>query len=191
MEIRTTLAADDLREIIARVSSEAYGGNLAGTVDRLRGCRRPGAAAYRVKLAVRTSRGPGARRSGSGRRGSWACWHAFRDVLALTYVMDPGAHVVTALARYGDAAGFCDRFPSTGDRNIGSMVDWCALADACECEADDGRDDVARGLPDYADALDDVVRGIRTRPEVLVRLAQAALDAGPGAVGARAARHGR
>lgn len=194
MEIRTTVDAQGMREIITRVSVEAYGGNIVGTVDDVRRAR-DGRNVLRVKIAARDSRGIGARRSGSGRRGPWACWHVFRDVLATLYIVDASATALTALTRYDGAHDFSDRFESTAAHNIGSMVAWRCLADACECESGEinGRDHALQEL-DYAHALDRVIWRQITRGEALAHLATVALSLAsdpPAAVGARAARHGR
>ena len=71
---------EQFERIVAKVSSERYGGNV-GTVD----LRPVSGKSCRGRVNVQSSSGLGARRSWSGRRGPWACWHVFRDVIAETF----------------------------------------------------------------------------------------------------------
>lgn len=108
--------------IVAKVSCQSYDGNLIV---------HPNAASLR--LSVRSSRGPGARRSHSGRRMAAACWHAHRDVLAELFNQVPDATVRTALATYRGRDGFLDWFELTGATNIGSIAEPMRMDEACDC----------------------------------------------------------
>jgi len=172
MQLTTTLSRDAVRNIVDSVAIKTYGGNIAAEVEHV-GTRSRGARAgqhvYRVKLTARDSKGEGARRSWSGRRGPWTCWHAFRDVMAAWLLADPTAHIRTGVAVYDGARGFLSEFPATGDRNIGSMVQPVCMVDACDCEReagdrtvspdrdDDGRD-IRDGERDYVAELEHATR---------------------------------
>jgi len=88
-------------------------------------------------LRVADSHGVGARWSASGRHGPWACWHAFRDVIALTYIRwgSAGSGITwwTGMARYLGWNNFWMTFPATGDRNIGSVFSPTTMPECCEC----------------------------------------------------------
>jgi hypothetical protein len=109
--------------IVAKVSAELYEGNIIV---------HPNAASLR--LSVASSRGPGARRSHSGRRMAAACWHAHRDVLRELFEQYPDATVRTALATYKGKGGFEDWFEMTGATNIGSIAEPLRMDEACDCK---------------------------------------------------------
>ena len=155
MLITTKLSSDDIRAIVDTVSDGAYAGNLDITRDGIRTeTRRDGRYSHRVALTTRDSSQPGARHSWSGRRSRATCWHAFRDVFAVVMSQDPAAVIRTGMATYNGAAGFLETFPATGEANVGSRIQPAILADLCECEADGGRDDISRELPDYVARLE-------------------------------------
>jgi hypothetical protein len=109
----------------------AYSGNQNVHPDaRQQGQRVPTVSG---RLYVHSSKAPGARTSASGRRMPAACWHAFRDVYRDLFANHPDVVVTTALARYTND-NFEDTFPETGDRNVGSMVNWVTMPDLCDCE---------------------------------------------------------
>lgn len=89
------------------------------------------------RLWVRSSRGPGARRSWSGRRMPAACWHAYRDVLGELFELYPHATVRTTLAVYRGKDGFHAAYPATAYHNVGSMMQPAFMPELCEC-ADSG-----------------------------------------------------
>ena len=117
---------DTLNAAIERASA-LYGGNLTAEVEHKAGNR------YRVKIGARDSRGDGARRSASGRRGPWACWHAFRDVVRAIMAVDKDTRVTTSLARYVGSDGFEDTYPATAYTNVGSMIYPATMPDLCDC----------------------------------------------------------
>lgn len=124
------LTPHDLYAAVQKVSDEQYAGNLTFK-------RHPSRSGnfYNFTLTVLDSSKPGARRSPSGRRIAAACWHAHRDVLRLIFERFKDAKFVSAVETYDGHAEFHRNFEETGDRNIGSQMEPCAHADACECEA--------------------------------------------------------
>lgn len=87
---------------------------------------------WRSRIIVADSRGPGARRSASGRRGPYACWHAFRDVFAEVFHVYPDAKISTSMATY-TAGNWEDTYPATGTRNVGSMMEPRTMPQLCDC----------------------------------------------------------
>ena len=85
------------------------------------------------RLDVLSSRDPGARRSWNGRRTKAACWHAFRDVIAELFVINPDAVVTTSMARY-TSDNWEETYPPTGNVNVGSMVAPAYMPELCDCE---------------------------------------------------------
>jgi hypothetical protein len=109
-------------------ATETYAGNLRVHAD----AHVVSANRLTARLDVRDSRGPGARRSWSGRRGPYACWHAYRDVLTELFRINPDAVVRTSQATYRGALGFETTFPATGRRNVGSQVYPQTMPDMCD-----------------------------------------------------------
>jgi hypothetical protein len=123
----TGLSLEDFEWVTSLVNRH-YGDNLVvhrDGHDTKRGCT--------ARLAVNDSRGRGARRAASGRRGPYACWHAYRDVLKALFLLYPHATVSTGLARYRHQEGFRELYPRTASMNIGSMVQPRYMPDLCEC----------------------------------------------------------
>jgi len=120
------MSLGELRQYAVTVSAASYGGNLivAPGAEAME-ARKNGTRRCRARLAVADSHGPGSRTSWSGRHGPWACWHAYRDVLAEAFTLFPGA-VVTAghmwRVTYRGLDGFNERYPQTGRKNIGPPV---------------------------------------------------------------------
>jgi hypothetical protein len=127
MEIRGASLAD-FEAAVVKVSYE-YGGNLTVHRDSYQRGR-----LVRARVAVVSSREPGARRSWSGRRIPAACWHAYRDVLAALFEQRPRATVRTALAVYRGREGFEQRYPDTAYQNIGSQMFPAYMPQLCDCE---------------------------------------------------------
>lgn len=126
--------------IVHAVGSERYGDNLAcdwepyGHEPSVT-VMRTGAPRWRARMLARSSRGLGARRSASGRRGTAACWHAFRDVFRDVFTLHPDAVISTSLARYTGAT-FEALYPATGEVNVGSQMYPAYMPRLCECEGE-------------------------------------------------------
>lgn len=126
--------------IVRYVSAERYEDNLRITeLDRLPLKRN---VRIKARLGVLDGKGPqdscapGARRSWSGRRGPWACWHAVRDVLNVMFEQYPDAVVTSGIhwrVKYEGLDGFREVYPGTAFVNIGSQVSWVTMPDLCEC----------------------------------------------------------
>lgn len=133
MQIRSKhLNHDQICAIVDRVGRESYAGNIAPHVDN-----RPmtyAGTGYTGRIVALDSRGPGARRSSSGRRMTAACWHAFRDTFRAILVADPDAVIVTAMARYDGRDGFERTYPATGSRNVGSQASSAYMPELCDCD---------------------------------------------------------
>ena len=84
-------------------------------------------------LRVKSSRGPGARVSHSGRRITAACWHAHRDVMVEIFNLAPDAVIKSSFATYKGKEGFYRDYPATGMKNIGSMMQPLTFCSACGC----------------------------------------------------------
>ena len=137
------MTPDQLRTIVDLVSMVRYGGNIRvdweGSTPRL--LNRAGTR-FRGRIMARSSHGPGARRSWSGRRLTAACWHVFRDVIRAALAEYPDAVFTTSLARY-TAANFEATYPATGSRNIGSVMQPVTMPELC----DHGDDAAWTGAP--------------------------------------------
>lgn len=124
------MSADSISCVVRAVSDTHYGGNLRFKREPEKDGR-----AVSFTLTVDRSDGPGARRSATGRRMSVACWHAHRDVLRAIFGVCPEARVKSAKADYRGVKDYENKFDSTGDINIGSIVNPMALRHGCECGA--------------------------------------------------------
>lgn len=122
----------DVQRIIAEVSRNRYAGNVTSNSDAR--ALLSGGRGFRGRLQVRDSRGEGARTSASGRHGRYACWHAYRDVLAAIFAEYPDAKVRTRMARYDGREGFEANYPATGRVNIGSRVAPARMPQLCQCQ---------------------------------------------------------
>lgn len=131
MNISTDLSHDELSAIMTRVSDDHYGGYLTFELEDLHGVRRN---RFRFKMGA-TSGKPGSRNSASGRRGPWACWDSFRDVLAGIYIADPNALIRTGMATYKGAQDFLDKYLDTAKRNVGSRWAPVSFNDLCNCDS--------------------------------------------------------
>lgn len=139
MYLVTSLSAADVRNIVTALALDVYADADAITVELdhvatiTRGAN-AGRHRYRVKLGALDSHSPAARRSWSGRRGPWLCWHGFRDAFAAWLLADPRAIISTGLETYRGARGFLDLFPATGAQNVGSVMQPATLTELCDCE---------------------------------------------------------
>lgn len=124
------MCVTDLRFIVERISTNKYSDNLICDAGDLGTKRVPGT---NFTLAVRSSFGPGARRSGSGRRMPKACWHAHRDVMVDIFTLAPDARLTSALADYRGLEDFLAAFPHTAHTNVGSQMQPAEIGSLCEC----------------------------------------------------------
>lgn len=85
-------------------------------------------------LKVYDSRGKGARRSGSGRRGPWACWHAHWHVLRELFKHRPGMKVRTAFYSVDGYHDWEDAAERSANINAGSPMRPVSFVDLCECD---------------------------------------------------------
>lgn len=133
------VSRETLDAAVAR-ANETYGGNVKvhGDTHTHNG---PRSTTTVGRLSVSDSRGPGARRTWSGRRGPYVCWHAYRDVLRAIFALEPSAVIVTTMARYEGSEGFERTYPATADKNIGSMVRPAYMVEMCECSDEIRGDD--------------------------------------------------
>lgn len=131
MEVKG-MTPGQLQMVVAEISNSLYAGNIV--VDWENGSPRllnQAGTRFRGRILARSSRGPGARRSWSGRRLTSACWHVFRDVFREALRRYPGAVFTTSMARY-TAANFEDTYPATGSRNIGSAMEPVTMPQLCD-----------------------------------------------------------
>ena len=92
-------------------------GNLAASITWWNGRR------VRFTLETRDAWKRGSRTSASGRHMRKASWEAHRDVLAALFELDAGATIKTTLAIYRGREDFEAKFPATGDKNVGSIIE--------------------------------------------------------------------
>jgi hypothetical protein len=124
----TGISLNQFRAIVNEVSA-SYDGN----VDLDRNTREYSYNRFRARIKTIKSVAPGSRRSASGRRGPYACWHVSRDVLIKVFETNEGARVQTALTTYRGADDFYDQYPETAFKNIGSMVYPAYMPELCDC----------------------------------------------------------
>lgn len=122
----------EVTRITAVVSENLYGGNVM--VDRFARDLATRNGGFRGRIIVRDSSGQGSRRSSSGRRGPYACWHVFRDVLFAIFEAYPDAVVSTSVARYKGRTDFLDTYPGTRNHPVGSRAVPGTLGERCECD---------------------------------------------------------
>lgn len=124
------ITQEQFERVVNKVSFTRYDGNL-----KVADMRAISGKSCRGRVVAYTSSGPGTRRSWSGRRGPWACWHAFRDIFAEAFAQYPDARIRTGMASY-TAGNFKATYPATGERNIGTMVRPAYMPELCDCGDD-------------------------------------------------------
>lgn len=124
----TGITFDQMTVIVARVSAD-YDGNLTLHHD----AKPLTSRSFRGRIVGVKSDGPGTRRSWSGRRGPWACWHAYRDVMLAVFAENQNARIRTSLADYKGEADFLEKYPATAYKNIGSMMAPAYMPELCDC----------------------------------------------------------
>jgi len=118
MKIKTR--EEVLKKALAYVN-EKFSGNVVVTSIKTEG------KWYRVRLSVKDSKGPGARRGFTGRRIPRACWHVHGHFLDKIFELDPAAVVYTLGKKYE-----ADNW-KWEDRNIGSITQPLYFSEACYC----------------------------------------------------------
>ena len=86
--------------------------------------------------------------SGRERSSKFACWHVFRDVLAVLFAKRPAAVIKTGMTVYEGAAGFLELFEETGRRNAGSQVMPVMAIEQCDCHSFDADGHYVKALRD-------------------------------------------
>ncbi len=134
------ITAEDL-EAARDVASSALGNDLIFSEFESYKPRR-----HRVRLQVRDSDDPGARRHshlyqlGYGRlrrRSRFACGHAYGFLFVAIYEREPRCLIKTAFARYRDVWEFLTLYRSVLDRNVGSRMLPLRYGHECTCLSDD------------------------------------------------------
>lgn len=127
----TGLPYEEFRQIVCRVSSRQYDGNVTIADFGVYSSRR-----FHAAIRVSSSRGKGARRSASGRRIASACWHAHRDILIELFRLFPDARVRSGRigpVDYKGADGFRADYPETGQADVGWVFLPVRITELCEC----------------------------------------------------------
>ena len=163
----TGMSLETFRECTARVSALKYGGNVivAREYTVHSGNR------FAARLTVADPAGAGARRSASGRRGPWACWHAYRDVLMDVFRVNPAARVRSGrfwVVDYNGVDRFRALYPPTADVNIGSKVLAVTMPECCACGGN-----VPRTAAEYRRAFEAAFAGYFSRDRITPRAAVA------------------
>ena len=128
-------------DIVERLSRDLYDGNIVIRESHDRSTSVTRHATFTIR--TRDSRGPGSRRSWSGRRLPAACWHAHWHLMDYIFTAYPEAVVRTAMATY-TADTWRDRAEDTRETNIGSQFAPAYMPELCECDDDvDAADRVA------------------------------------------------
>ena len=136
--IFTHVTPDEVAQVVANISFQRYGNNpvvewvknprMGPNLLNKKGDR------FQGRIVVWDSRSAGSRTSWSGRHGPWACWHVTRDVLQ-EVIFTYNARVTTRMARYTPETWY-ERYPDTGRRNIGSVMQPARMMDLCQCGQD-------------------------------------------------------
>lgn len=113
--------------VTAGQSLAFFAGNVHAEISQSRETRN----GWRVSAVLRckSSRGPGARRSHSGRRTVAATWEAHRKVMAALFDLNPNGRIQSMLADYNGRAEFLAKFEATAGHNAGSMCRPVAFGD--------------------------------------------------------------
>lgn len=139
MKVWTTLDPSEIRECADEIGVQIHS-DWAGN-----GIMRDGRA-WNFRLALRSGvkrgRNHKYQRMSAGynageRRVAAVCWHGHRDFMRAIYRRDPDARIKSAFADYRGSEEFEQKFPTTGDRNIGSMYYPTLAREACTCGHDE------------------------------------------------------
>jgi hypothetical protein len=142
----TGLTLNQFCAVTNYVSETRYGGNVVVHQDaHERPDSKDGTPRCTARLAVLVSRGPGSRASWTGRHGPYACWHAYRDVLAEVFRRYPNAVIRAGMAwrvTYRGMEGFLATYPETANRNVGSQMEPVTMPELCNCDYQPDEDPV-------------------------------------------------
>lgn len=137
MEI-TGLTLAQFRECADAVSAETYSRNIiTHNSAHDQPASRNGTPRCTARLTVTGSRGPGSRTTAFGQHGLYACWHAYRDVLAEVFRRYPNAVIRAGSSwrvTYRGRAGFEELYPETASIVIGSVINPVTMPELCACE---------------------------------------------------------
>jgi hypothetical protein len=125
----TGVTLNQFRTIAYAVSAVRYGGNLTVARD----AHSTSAATCTARLSAAVQHGPGSRLARTGTPGPYACWHAYRDVLAALFRHHPDARVRTRMATYRGQAGFEEDYPETAVMDSGRPGRAVYMPDLCRC----------------------------------------------------------
>ena len=132
----TGLTLDQFTACTNHASELLYDGNVIvhQNAHELPSLKRSWTPQCQARLTVVSSDAGGARTAVNGRRGPYACWHAYRDVLREVFNQYPNA-VVTGgrdwRFHYQGRDGFLENYPATG--NIGVGHGEVTLPELCDC----------------------------------------------------------
>src|SRR4029453_13777988 len=133
--IITGITAQELRDVVAKLNAESYGGNIV--IENVAALSATGTR-ITAKLGTNDSRAHGSRTSGSGRHGKYLCWHGFRDGYRACFAVNPDARIKSGVAVYKGPQHFEDTYESTADQNVGSIVSPAYMPELCvgHCNGD-------------------------------------------------------
>jgi hypothetical protein len=123
----TNASWDDLQHALLEINNTRYDRNIRFKKWRDEGTREK---RIRFTLTVVSSRGPGARRSGTGRRIAAACWHAHGHFFEALFRINPLAWV--KVDRQGKIK-ITEDYGNWQDCTIGSRAMPMMFSEACEC----------------------------------------------------------
>ena len=120
----TNVSIPELEKALTKVNRLYYSGNIQFNHIV------PAGRGVDFTLRVKSSRGPGARRSHTGRRMAKACWHAHGHFFDAVLNVQPNAVIVS---RGGPGARVDCNGGNWKDCNIGSQVSPLHFSEACDC----------------------------------------------------------
>jgi hypothetical protein len=170
----TGLSLDQFMQCAISVSTRKYAGNLLihqDAHDRPRS--KNGTSNCTARLTTVTSHGAGIRTAANGRRGKYACWHAYRDVLAEVFRRYPDAVIRAGSSwrvTYRGQDGFNAAYPETARKLVGSAASPVTMPELCDCH------------PEYADGQAELAWLARREQERAERTARTMAVAAPAAV---------
>lgn len=126
----------DVEQTVNLVSKTHYEGNL--TVAKIDYDRRFNGTVWTTfTLKVYDNRGPGARRSPTGRHNVAACWHAYYAVLRDLMTTFTHARVRTSWYSANGLFDWEQKAEDSRQINVGSIREPVLIVDLCDCESDE------------------------------------------------------